>query len=151
MGIGDTKNLKLTVVDTAGQEDFQNIRTLSLQGANVVLLCYSVTSMSSLENIKTLWVPEIKEVDQKLSFVMVGNKADMFDSNDIECVSEAAAKKVCRKVRAFASIQCSARECGASRGKKGNVEQVFTTAIKCGLIKKGIVAPDKKCVECNIF
>ena len=64
IALGDGQNLKLTVVDTAGQEEFRNIRALSYGGTHVVIICYSCDSKASLNNVKALWLPEIRQVDK---------------------------------------------------------------------------------------
>lgn len=68
MGLGENRQLKLTVLDTAGQEDFKHIRTIATRGADVCILCYSVDNVNSLDNAKSTWVPEIKEQDVSKCF-----------------------------------------------------------------------------------
>ena len=47
--------------DTAGQEDYDRLRPLSYPQTDVFLMCYSVASFPSFENIKSKWFPEIQE------------------------------------------------------------------------------------------
>lgn len=68
MGLGDNRQLKLTVMDTAGQEDFKHIRTIAAKGADVCILCYSCDNLNSLDNAKSTWVPEIKSIDASKCF-----------------------------------------------------------------------------------
>jgi len=49
----------LGLFDTAGQEDYDAIRPLSYAHTDVFLICFSVVSPSSLENVVEKWVPEI--------------------------------------------------------------------------------------------
>jgi len=43
----------------AGQEDYDRLRPLSYPQTDVFLLCYSIISKPSFDNIKNKWFPEI--------------------------------------------------------------------------------------------
>ena len=45
------KKIELTLWDTAGQEDFDRLRLVSYPDADVVIMCFSIDSPDSLENI----------------------------------------------------------------------------------------------------
>ena len=71
----------LGLFDTAGQEDYDRLRPLSYPQTDVFLVCFSVVSPSSFENVKekvstqpTTHVAEAKSNHQK---VMTTEKADM--------------------------------------------------------------------------
>ncbi|GMT33856.1 hypothetical protein PFISCL1PPCAC_25153, partial [Pristionchus fissidentatus] len=49
----------LGLFDTAGQEDFARLRPLSYPETDIFLVCFSVVSPTSFENVKENWVPEI--------------------------------------------------------------------------------------------
>jgi len=57
----------LGLFDTAGQEDYDRLRPLSYPQTDVFLVCFSVVSPSSFENVKEKWVPEITHHCQKNS------------------------------------------------------------------------------------
>ena len=44
---------------TAGQEDYDRLRPLSYPDTDVILMCFSVDSPDSLENIPEKWTPEV--------------------------------------------------------------------------------------------
>eukprot|EP01017_Pseudomicrothorax_dubius_P028768 TRINITY_DN3443_c0_g1_i2.p1 TRINITY_DN3443_c0_g1~~TRINITY_DN3443_c0_g1_i2.p1 ORF type:complete len:141 (+),score=25.18 TRINITY_DN3443_c0_g1_i2:60-425(+) len=46
----DDRNITLSLWDTAGQEEYRQIRMLSYSGANVFLICFSVVHPPSFEN-----------------------------------------------------------------------------------------------------
>jgi Ras-related C3 botulinum toxin substrate 1 len=43
----------------AGQEAYQRIRTLSYPKTDIFLLCFSVVSRDSYDNVKETWLPEV--------------------------------------------------------------------------------------------
>lgn len=43
----------------AGQEDYDRLRPLSYPDTDVILMCFSVDSPDSLENIPEKWTPEV--------------------------------------------------------------------------------------------
>ncbi|TSM12574.1 Rho-related GTP-binding protein RhoF [Bagarius yarrelli] len=45
------KEVQLNLYDTAGQDDYDRLRPLSYQDANLILVCYDVTSPTSYENV----------------------------------------------------------------------------------------------------
>ena len=50
----------LSLWDTAGQEDYDRLRPLSYPQTDVFLVCFSIVSPTSFQNVKTKWVPEVK-------------------------------------------------------------------------------------------
>ena len=56
----ENKNVELALWDTAGQEDYDRLRPLSYPDTDVILMCFSIDSPDSLENIPEKWVPEVK-------------------------------------------------------------------------------------------
>lgn len=51
---------KLHIINyTAGQEDYDRLRPLSYPDTDVILMCFSVDSPDSLENIPEKWTPEV--------------------------------------------------------------------------------------------
>lgn len=52
--------------DTAGQEDYDRLRPLSYPDTDVILMCFSVDSPDSLENIPEKWTPEVRYPKKEL-------------------------------------------------------------------------------------
>ena len=128
---GQAVNLQLW--DTAGQEDYKKLRPLSYPQTDVFLLCFSLVSPTSLENIETMWVPEIKEHCPDKPFILVGMKSDLrdefeqnaenFRSKGMEPVSTAKGMEMKKKINACAYVECSAL-------KMLNLTAVFDEAVK---------------------
>ncbi|CAH8480832.1 unnamed protein product [Schistosoma rodhaini] len=73
----DNRQVELALWDTAGQEDYDRLRPLSYPDTDVVLLCYSIDSPDSFENIPEKWLPEIRHFCPDVPIVLVGNKKDL--------------------------------------------------------------------------
>merc|ERR1712224_711449 len=63
--------------DTAGQEDYDRLRPLSYPNTDVFIVCYSIISPTSLENVGNKWLPEIRHHCPNSPFLLVGTKSDL--------------------------------------------------------------------------
>ena len=52
--------MELIVWDTAGQEEFDRLRPLSYPNTDVILICFSLESADSLDNVRNTWIPEVE-------------------------------------------------------------------------------------------
>ena len=69
--------VELALWDTAGQEDYDRLRPLSYPDTDVILMCFSIDSPDSLENIPEKWTPEVKHFCPNVPIILVGNKKVM--------------------------------------------------------------------------
>jgi len=144
----DGKQVELALWDTAGQEDYDRLRPLSYPDTDVILMCFSIDSPDSLENIPEKWTPEVKHFCPNVPIILVGNKKDLRnDPNTIkelgkmkqEPVKPEEGRAMAEKINAFAYLECSAKS-------KEGVREVFETATRAALqVKK------KKRKNCCIF
>ncbi|CAE6487791.1 unnamed protein product [Rhizoctonia solani] len=58
----DDQLVELSLWDTAGQEDFDRLRSLSYADTHLIMLCFSVDNPISLENVESKWIEEVLEV-----------------------------------------------------------------------------------------
>jgi small GTP-binding protein len=93
--------------DTAGQEDLETIRCLSYPDTDIFILCFSVTEKISLNNVQSMWLPELKRYATKPQLMLVATKADLRGSEN-EQVSKADAEKMARQLGALAYLECAA-------------------------------------------
>jgi len=73
------KPVSLGLWDTAGQEDYDRLRPLSYPQTDVFLVCFSVISPSSFENVPSKWVPEISHHCPGTRYFIIGTKIDLRD------------------------------------------------------------------------
>ena len=73
----DNTHVELSLWDTAGQEEFDRLRSLSYDDTHAIMLCFSVDSPDSLENVESKWVGEIAENCPGVKLVLVALKCDL--------------------------------------------------------------------------
>lgn len=73
----DNKHITLSLWDTAGQEEFDRLRSLSYSDTHTIMLCFSIDSRDSLENVKNKWVGEITDHCEGVKLVLVALKCDL--------------------------------------------------------------------------
>jgi small GTP-binding protein len=78
----DAQPVNLGLWDTAGQEDYDRLRPLSYPQTGVFLICFSLVSPPSFENVKTKWYPEIKHHAPNTPIILVGTKLDLRDDRE---------------------------------------------------------------------
>ena len=92
------KTINLDIWDTAGQEIYRSISKLFYKGACIGILVYDITNKKSFTSIKEYWYNELKEnTDSNIIFNIVGNKADLFEA---EQVNEEEAKEFAKSINA---------------------------------------------------
>ena len=82
----DGKHITLSLWDTAGQEEFDRLRSLSYSDTHTIMLCFSIDSYDSLENVKNKWVGEITDHCEGVKLVLVALKCDL-RNNDNEAIT----------------------------------------------------------------
>nr|XP_022308728.1 rho-related protein racA-like [Crassostrea virginica] len=80
----DEKPFCLGLWDTAGQEDYDRLRPLSYPQTDVFLVCYSIESRASFENIESKWIPEIKHFCPDTPILLVACKIDLRSTSSRE-------------------------------------------------------------------
>ncbi|KAH3743763.1 rac gtpase [Pelomyxa schiedti] len=73
----DGKPISLGLWDTAGQEDYDRLRPLSYPQTDVFIICYSCISPTSLENVKSKWIEEIRHHCPAVPVLLSCNKCDL--------------------------------------------------------------------------
>ena len=145
-----TEQIELGLWDTAGQEEYDRLRPLSYANASVFLLCFSVVSPVSYENITAKWWPEIQHFCPEVPTILVGTKIDCRNDNDVvRKLTETTGKgplsadqghDLARKIKAIKYIECSAKT-------TENLKMVFDEAVKAVLMAR----KKKKSGRCTLI
>jgi len=81
--------------DTAGQEDYDRLRPLSYPQTDVFLVCFAVNNQSSLDEVNSKWVPEIRHHCPSAHIVLVGTKSDLRSSGAAGMMVDPAVAQAC--------------------------------------------------------
>ncbi|OUM63759.1 hypothetical protein PIROE2DRAFT_43188 [Piromyces sp. E2] len=108
----------LGLFDTAGQEDYDRLRPLSYPQTDVFLICFSVVSPTSFNNIKEKWFPEIRHHCPGVPCLLVGTQIDrLTEESTIEYLTKnhqspitvEQGERLAKELKAVKYVQCSAR------------------------------------------
>jgi len=139
--------VSLGLWDTAGQEDYDRLRPLSYPQTDVFLICFSVVSPSSFDNVSSKWVPEIRHHCAEAPILLVGTKIDLReDKETLQFLADGGqapikreqGQKLANKIRAVKYLECSAL---TQRGLK----QVFDEAVRSVLRPQPVRRRQRKC------
>merc|ERR1712166_365606 len=73
----DSKNIKLQIWDTAGQESFRSITRSYYRGAAGALLVYDITRRETFNHL-TRWLEEARQnANSNMVIMLIGNKSDL--------------------------------------------------------------------------
>lgn len=144
----DNKHITLSLWDTAGQEEFDRLRSLSYSDTHTIMLCFSIDSRDSLENVKNKWVGEITDHCEGVNLVLVALKCDLRNNennvitpNNIQnntqktsaanqnLISYQEGLDMAKEIGALRYLECSAKL------NKG-VNEAFTEAARVALTAK---------------
>ncbi|KAI3660179.1 hypothetical protein MP638_004453 [Amoeboaphelidium occidentale] len=144
----DGKPISLGLWDTAGQEDYDRLRPLSYPQTDVFLICFSLVSPPSFENVRTKWYPEISHHAPNTPIILVGTKLDLREDKDtVEKLREKRMSPItypqglqmAKEIGSVKYLECSALT------QKG-LKNVFDEAIRAVLSPVQPVRKQKKCV-----
>ncbi|CAE6431498.1 unnamed protein product [Rhizoctonia solani] len=132
----------LGLFDTAGQEDYDRLRPLSYPQTDVFLVCFSVTSPASFENVKEKWFPEVHHHCPGVPCLIVGTQVDLRDDPAvIEKLSRQkqrpvpleAGERLARELGAVKYVECSAL---TQKGLKNVFDEAIVAALEPPVVKK---------------
>ncbi|RMZ90399.1 hypothetical protein DV736_g2377, partial [Chaetothyriales sp. CBS 134916] len=114
--IGD-EPYTLGLFDTAGQEDYDRLRPLSYPQTDVFLVCFSVTSPASFENVREKWFPEVHHHCPGVPCLIVGTQVDLRDDPSVReklakqkmaPVRKEDGERMAKELGAVKYVECSA-------------------------------------------
>lgn len=119
----DGKKIKAQIWDTAGQERYRAITNAYYRGALGALMVYDVTKQMTFDNIPK-WLKELRDhAHRDIVVLLVGNKADICDSDPAQRQVEPAQAQALAAEYNFPFTETSAMS-----GQ--NVEAAFVSLVK---------------------
>jgi cell division control protein 42 len=103
--------------DVLGQEDYDRLRPLSYPQTDVFLVCFSVTSPASFENVKEKWFPEVHHHCPGVPCLIVGTQVDLREDPQVmeklqrqkqRPVAPEQGERLARELGAVKYVECSA-------------------------------------------
>ncbi len=131
----DGKTVHLEFFDTIGDPIYDRYRPLSYTQTDVIVMCFSIDSPNSLENVVEMWVPEMSHFCPNIPIILVGNKKDLRDDQETKekllkfgqaAVTDGEGRAMCERINGYAYMECSAKTLDG-------VRDVFETAARVAL------------------
>jgi len=137
MEVENGKQVELALFDTAGQEEYDQLRILMYPDADVIVICYSIDSPDSFMNVVEKWAPEVKHFCPGVPIILCGNKKDLRNNEDVKLklhghkqvpVQIEDGIQAARAIDAVSFVECSALT-------KAGVMDLFETAARSAMAK----------------
>ncbi|KAF1529349.1 Rho-related GTP-binding protein RhoG, partial [Eudyptes sclateri] len=143
----DGRTINLNLWDTAGQEEYDRLRTLSYPQTNVFIICFSIASPPSYENVKHKWYPEVCHHCPSVPILLVGTKKDLRNNPETmkrlkeqnqAPITTQQGISLSKQIRAVKYLECSALN-------QEGIKDVFTEAVRA-VLNPIPTKPKKPCV-----
>lgn len=145
----DGSPVNLGLWDTAGQEDYDRLRPLSYPQTDVFIICFSLVSPSSFDNVRAKWYNEVSHHCPNTPIILVGLKLDLKDNREIleelgrkkqTPITQPQALAMAKDIGAVRYLECSALT-------QVGLKNVFDEAIRAVLLPR----PKKQKSKCNLL
>ena len=112
---------------------------MSYPNTNILLICFSIDSRSSFNNISQRWLPEVKHFCPNVPFILAATKMDLRDSPEIQQKLQAEGKTLITKDEAMALVKKvkAAGYCECSALENKGVADLFDDAVRKTKSKSG--------------
>ncbi|PAA77476.1 hypothetical protein BOX15_Mlig022233g1 [Macrostomum lignano] len=147
------KSINLCLWDTAGQEEYDQLRILSYPQTDVMIVCFALDNPISCDNVRSKWVPEVRHYAPNTPILLVGTKKDLRD--DPETIERLKAKNrapvstikgqaLAKEIQAVRYLECSSK-------LQSEVKTVFDEAIRLVLSPRPTTLKKRSKRECLIL
>ena len=95
--------LWLHIWDTPGNDEFDRLRSISYQDAEIILLIFDFENKQTFDNLEERWIKEANYYSKEAKLIVIGNNADS-PNKKLVLISEV--KQFCNKhqIEAFISV-----------------------------------------------
>ncbi|KAM9952584.1 hypothetical protein ACTFIR_007638 [Dictyostelium discoideum] len=133
--------------DSSALAEFDNTRPSTYPNTNVIILCFSIDSPTSFENVSRKWIPEIRQYAPSIHtpIILLGTKCDLRqdentinslkESNQMPPISYKQGLALSKEIKATMYLECS------SLCNQG-VNEIFKQVVRCHLYCKDGVLND---------
>ena len=99
------------------QEDYDRLRVLAYPDTDVFVICFSVVSPTSFENVEEKWAPEVRHYRETTPYILVGTQVDLRESfvelqnlykNRQKPVTYEMGLRMANRIGANCYVECSA-------------------------------------------
>lgn len=123
----DGKYAKLEIWDTAGQEEYAELRRLSYHLTDLFIIVISVVDTNSLKNALCNWLPDLQNNYKDPNVIFVGNKIDLREDEGVLEKRHIGKQEVETFIKGY-NCNCSYFECSAK--EKEGIENMFMQAAR---------------------
>jgi len=143
----DKKHISLGLWDTAGQEEYDRLRPISYPNTDVFLVCFSIISKISLNNVKAKWIPELQHHAPKVPLLLIATKADLrhdeekikeFESLGQPIITVDKGEQLAKEIGAAKYLECSALT-------QEGLTEVFEDAMRIAIEYKKLDVKKHRC------
>lgn len=138
----------MILFNTAGQEDYDMLRSVSYGQADVLLLCFSLVDLDSFWKVSEKWYPEVRHYCPNTPIILVLTKLDQRDDKDT--IEELKEKKetpityrqgltMAEEIGAVKYLECSALT-------QMGLKTVFDEAVRAALDLPQVKKRKRKCL-----
>ena len=130
------EEIKVKILDTAGQERFQSIAANYIKKADGIVFVYDITKAYTFTNLEK-WLSNIDEVANDKPCLLIGNKSDMNDKREVSKEEGMEFTKKFKKETHFYETSCKTGE-NVEKAINDLVNQIYSKSLgneqgKCGL------------------
>ncbi|KAG9318111.1 P-loop containing nucleoside triphosphate hydrolase protein [Chiua virens] len=133
----------LGLFDTAGSSrGLRPVASIIIPQTDVFLVCFSVTSPASFENVKEKWFPEVHHHCPGVPCLIVGTQVDLRDDSQVieklarqkqRPVTSELGERLARELGAVKYVECSAL---TQKGLKNVFDEAIVAALEPPVVRK---------------
>lgn len=132
----DGKPISLSIVDTAGQDDFKEMRYSYYRQVTGFVLVFDIGNPQSIDDLREMYADIQDAVDGEVQCIVAANKADLRDENGSDLVPKEEYDKIKKE------FKCEVLETSAKTGT--NIEDLYIHLIKLIIGGGSSKAPSQK-------